>query len=37
MALYHFSEDPDIGVFEPRTPPHRPEVEALVWTVENGK
>jgi hypothetical protein len=33
-VLYHFSEDPGIEVFEPRTPAHRPDVEPLVWTVD---
>ena len=35
--LFHFSEDPDIGVFVPRTPEHRPEVEPLVWTVDEQR
>jgi len=33
-TLYHFSEDPHIQVFIPRTPDHRPEVQPLVWTVD---
>lgn len=33
-ALYHFSENPDITVFVPRTPDHRPDVCPLVWTVD---
>jgi hypothetical protein len=32
--LYHFSEEPDIAVFEPRPPRARPEVEPLVWAVD---
>lgn len=36
MELYHFSEDPGIVVFEPRTPAHRPEVEPLVWAVDHA-
>lgn len=32
--LYHFSEDPSIEQFEPRTPLHRPEVEPAVWAIE---
>jgi hypothetical protein len=35
--LFHFSEDPDIGLFVPRTPEHRPEVEPLVWTVDEER
>jgi hypothetical protein len=35
MALYHFSEDPQIERFEPRLMARRPEVEeALVWAVD---
>jgi hypothetical protein len=33
--LYHFSEEPDIGVFEPRPPLARPEVEPLVWAIDD--
>lgn len=33
-ALYHFSEDPRITAFEPRTPAHRPEVRPLVWAID---
>ena len=33
QAVYHFSEEPDIKVFEPRTPAHRPDVEPLVWAI----
>ena len=32
--LYHFSEEPDIAVFEPRAPVARPEVEPLVWAID---
>jgi hypothetical protein len=34
MALYHFSEDPNIKVFVPRPPLARPEVEPLVWAID---
>jgi hypothetical protein len=34
MKLYHFSEDPHIAVFEPRAPTARPEVEPLVWAID---
>jgi hypothetical protein len=33
-ALYHFSEEAGIEVFEPRSPLARPEVEPLVWAVD---
>jgi hypothetical protein len=33
-VVYHFSEDPDIAVFEPRTPAQRPEVQPLVWAID---
>src|SRR5438309_11897513 len=33
-ALYHFSEDPDIAVFSPRQPARRPEVQPLVWAID---
>ena len=35
MALSHFSEDPTITRFVPRPPLERPEVEPLVWTVDD--
>ena len=35
--LFHFSEDPGIGLFVPRTPEHRPEVEPFVWTVDEHR
>jgi hypothetical protein len=31
--LYHFSEEPSIQRFVPRTPLARPEVEPMVWTI----
>src|SRR5947207_3071421 len=34
MLLYHFSEEPDIAVFVPRSPLERPEVEPLVWAID---
>jgi len=34
VRLFHFSEDPGIERFVPRSPEHRPEVEPLVWTVD---
>ena len=34
MILYHFSEDPTIERFVPRTPPHRPDIAPLVWTID---
>lgn len=34
-TLYHFSEEPSIPTFHPRTMPHRPEItEPLVWAIE---
>jgi hypothetical protein len=35
-VLYHFSEDPSIARFVPRRPEARPEVEPLVWAVDDG-
>ncbi len=35
MPLSHFSEDPTITRFVPRPPLARPEVEPLVWTVDD--
>lgn len=32
--LYHFSEEADIAVFNPRPPLARPEVEPLVWAID---
>jgi hypothetical protein len=34
VRLFHFSDDPGIRLFEPRTPQHRPETEPLVWAVD---
>src|SRR4051794_29371382 len=34
MLLYHFSEEPDITVFVPRSPVGRPQVEPLVWAID---
>ncbi len=34
QPLYHFSEEPDIAVFDPRSPPARREVEPLVWAID---
>jgi hypothetical protein len=36
VRLFHFSDDPNITHFEPRTPPHRPGVEPLVWAVDEA-
>lgn len=33
-VLFHFSDDPEIAVFEPRTPARRPEVQPLVWAID---
>jgi len=35
--LFHFSEDPGIRTFVPRTPSHRPEVPPMVWTVDEQR
>lgn len=34
MRLYHFSEDPGIERFVPRAPLARPEIEPLVWAID---
>ncbi|ULL18095.1 hypothetical protein DVH26_28710 [Paenibacillus sp. H1-7] len=34
MRLYHFSEDPDIALFEPRTLDYRQEEPAMVWAID---
>ncbi len=34
MPLYHYSEEPDIARFVPRPPLARPEVEPLVWAID---
>ncbi len=37
MRLFHFSEEPDIEVFEPRLMAARPEITApLVWGIEEA-
>ncbi len=37
MRLFHFSEEPDIEVFEPRLMAARPEITApLVWAIEEA-
>jgi hypothetical protein len=33
-VVYHFSEEPGIATFEPRIPAHRPEVQPLVWAID---
>jgi uncharacterized protein DUF6886 len=33
-TLYHFSEDPGLTSFEPRSPVERPEVEPMVWAID---
>lgn len=33
MPLYHFSEEPDIRVFVPRSPLEPPHIEPLVWAI----
>jgi len=35
--LFHFSENPSISEFIPRAPEHRPEIEPLVWTVDEDR
>ncbi len=34
QEVYHYSENPDIAVFEPRAPLAHPEVEPLVWAID---
>jgi len=34
VPLYHFSEDPDITIFRPHVPEHRPEAEPLVYAID---
>jgi Family of unknown function (DUF6886) len=34
FALWHFSEDPSLGRFRPRTPAANPEAPPLVWAVD---
>jgi hypothetical protein len=33
-TLYHFSDEPGLTKFEPRSPVERPEVEPLVWAID---
>lgn len=33
-TLYHFSEEPGLTSFEPRSPVERPEIEPLVWAID---
>jgi hypothetical protein len=35
MPLYHFSEEPHIARFVPRSPLAHPEVEPLVWAIDD--
>ena len=37
MPLYHFSEQPDITVFEPRIAPSSPLREPLVWAIDDRR
>lgn len=37
MKLFHFSEDPGITTFVPRSPEKRPEVEPMVWAVDEER
>jgi hypothetical protein len=34
MRLFHFSENPDIAEFVPRSPLRHPEQEPLVWAID---
>jgi hypothetical protein len=34
VPLFHFSEDPNITVFRPHVPEHRPEVPPTVWAID---
>lgn len=34
FALWHFSEDPSLSAFWPRTPDNNPEAPPLVWAVD---
>ncbi len=34
MRVYHFSEDPDVKIFDPRTPLAHPETPAHVWAID---
>src|SRR5437773_3344280 len=33
-ALFHFSEDPAIGIFRPHVPPTNPTAEPMVWVID---
>lgn len=35
FSLWHFSEDPDLGSFQPRLTPSNPAEPALVWAVDS--
>jgi hypothetical protein len=37
MPIYHFSEDPTIERFVPRSPLAHPEVEPLVWAIDEWR
>jgi hypothetical protein len=37
VALYHFSEEPDIRVFEPRVPPGRLSGTPVVWAIHHDR
>lgn len=37
VRLFHFSEDPGIRLFVPRTPEHRPDVPSMVWSVDDQR
>jgi hypothetical protein len=34
FALWHFSEDPSLGLFRPHVPATNPEAQPLVWAVD---
>jgi hypothetical protein len=35
--LYHFSENPDINVFHPRKHPSHPNLEPMVWAIDEER
>jgi hypothetical protein len=35
--LYHFSEEFDIALFVPRSPIERPEIEPMVWAIDDTR
>ena len=35
FALWHYSEDPDLGRFQPRVPATNPDAPPLVWAVDS--